>query len=125
MTGSRKDNDIFNIPDIVNTALPAAATPNNAQAGFWCSEIWPYNPDILCLRNVSLDLHKLQIVLIQLLDRQLLQLLTRPHLHTHQKQKRRSDKVEQKISFLKKEKKQDKSTCTNQQLPRPRGGNFN
>ncbi|KAL7852098.1 hypothetical protein SRHO_G00178830 [Serrasalmus rhombeus] len=41
-----KTMTIYDIPNIVKTALPAAATPKNIQAGFQSTGIWPFNPDI-------------------------------------------------------------------------------
>lgn len=41
-----KTMTIYEIPGLVRTALPAAATPKNIQAGFQCCGIWPYNPNI-------------------------------------------------------------------------------
>ena len=37
---------IHDIPSMVRTAFPLATTPNNIQAGFKCSGIWPFNPDV-------------------------------------------------------------------------------
>ena len=37
---------IYNIPGIVRTALPMTATQKNIQAGFQCTGIWPYHPNI-------------------------------------------------------------------------------
>lgn len=41
-----KTMTIYNIPSLVNTAFPLAATPKNIQAGFQCTGIWPFNPEI-------------------------------------------------------------------------------
>lgn len=41
-----KTMTMYDIPGLVRIALPAAATPKYVQAGFECSGIWPYNPDI-------------------------------------------------------------------------------
>ena len=37
---------IYDTPGLVRTALQAAAIPKDVQAGFQCSEIWPYHPDM-------------------------------------------------------------------------------
>ncbi|XP_077074282.1 uncharacterized protein LOC143725635 [Siphateles boraxobius] len=37
---------IYDIPSIVKTAMPTAATPKNITAGFVSTGIWPFNPDI-------------------------------------------------------------------------------
>ena len=37
---------IYNIPTLVRTALPNAATPRNILAGFESTGIWPFNQDI-------------------------------------------------------------------------------
>ncbi|CAM4572947.1 unnamed protein product [Leuciscus chuanchicus] len=37
---------IYDIPRIVKTAMPTAATPKNITAGFVSTGIWPFNPDI-------------------------------------------------------------------------------
>lgn len=37
---------IYNIPGLVKDALPMAITPKNITAGFSCSGIWPFNPDV-------------------------------------------------------------------------------
>ena len=41
-----KTMTIYDIPGIVKTTLPGATTPTNIQAGFRCTGIWAYNPDI-------------------------------------------------------------------------------
>lgn len=41
-----KTMTIYDIPSIVKTALPVAATPKNIQAGFQSTGIWPFNPEI-------------------------------------------------------------------------------
>ncbi|KAM3606707.1 uncharacterized protein V6R79_021771 [Siganus canaliculatus] len=41
-----KTMSIYNIPSLVTTAFPLSATPKNIQAGFRCTGIWPFNPDI-------------------------------------------------------------------------------
>lgn len=37
---------IYDLPSIVATALPAAATPANIMSGFRCTGIWPLDPNI-------------------------------------------------------------------------------
>ena len=37
---------IYDLPGIVKSSLPRAASPGNIQAGFACSGIWPFNRDI-------------------------------------------------------------------------------
>ncbi|KAK1882025.1 Pogo transposable element with ZNF domain [Dissostichus eleginoides] len=37
---------IYDLPGIVKSALPLAATPSNIQAGFACTGIWPFNRHI-------------------------------------------------------------------------------
>ena len=41
-----KPMTIYNIPGIVRNALPTAATQRNIQAGFQCTGVWPYHPNI-------------------------------------------------------------------------------
>ncbi len=41
-----KTMTIYDIPSLVKAAFPNAATPSNIQAGFGCTGIWPFNPDI-------------------------------------------------------------------------------
>jgi len=41
-----KTMSIYDIPGIVNDALPLAATPKNIQAGFKCTGIYPLNANI-------------------------------------------------------------------------------
>lgn len=41
-----KTMTIYDIPSIVKTALPVAATPKNIQAGFQSTGIWPFYPEI-------------------------------------------------------------------------------
>jgi hypothetical protein len=52
----RKTMTIYDIPDLVKTALPGATTHPNAQAGFRCTVIWPYNPDIFQECDFTLSL---------------------------------------------------------------------
>ena len=37
---------IYDLPGIVKSSLPRAASPGNIQAGFACTGIWPFNRDI-------------------------------------------------------------------------------
>lgn len=37
---------IYDIPGLVKNALPMALTPKNITAGFACTGIWPFNPDV-------------------------------------------------------------------------------
>ncbi|XP_041845662.1 uncharacterized protein LOC121642781 [Melanotaenia boesemani] len=37
---------IYDLPNIVKSALPLAATPSNIQAGFACTGIWPFQRDV-------------------------------------------------------------------------------
>ena len=41
-----KPMTIYDIPEIVRTALPTATTQRHIQAGFQCTGIWPYHPNI-------------------------------------------------------------------------------
>ena len=41
-----KPMTIYDIPGIVRTTLPTAVTQRNIQAGFQCTGIWPYHPNI-------------------------------------------------------------------------------
>ncbi|KAL7373167.1 hypothetical protein ABVT39_000447 [Epinephelus coioides] len=41
-----KTMSIYDLPSIVATALPSAATPANIMAGFRCTGIFPFNPQI-------------------------------------------------------------------------------
>ena len=43
---SAKTMTIYDVPSLMRTALPTAASPSNIQAGFRCTGIWPFNPDI-------------------------------------------------------------------------------
>ncbi|CAK6982579.1 PREDICTED: uncharacterized protein LOC106909301 [Scomber scombrus] len=41
-----KTMTIYDVPSLMRTALPTAASPSNIQAGFRCTGIWPFNPNI-------------------------------------------------------------------------------
>lgn len=48
-----KTMSIYDLPSIVATALPSAATLENIMAGFECTGIWPLNPDIFTAVDFS------------------------------------------------------------------------
>ena len=37
---------IYDVPHLIRTALPISASANNIQAGFRCTGIWPFNPNV-------------------------------------------------------------------------------
>ncbi|XP_011870541.1 PREDICTED: uncharacterized protein LOC105563512 [Vollenhovia emeryi] len=51
MRNPGKTMSIYDIPGIVNCALPLACTPSNIQAGFRVAGIWPFNEHIFTLAD--------------------------------------------------------------------------
>ncbi len=47
---------IYDMPSLVATALPRAATPSNIISGFVCTGICPFNPDILRSKTFHLPM---------------------------------------------------------------------
>lgn len=48
-----KSLTIYDVPSLVATALPRAATPRNITSGFVCTGICPFNPDTFEERDFS------------------------------------------------------------------------